>query len=92
MTINPDSLKNIEPHKFKSKWNNGKTRTIRVPVTLADQVLDYAHQLDDGKGKDSSVLDKLTEIMQKVDNKEKGYKSNGSGQLIKELRELLKDS
>lgn len=33
---------------YKPKWKSGKTRTIRVPVTLADQLLDYAHKLDDG--------------------------------------------
>ena len=89
MTIHPDSLKNIEPHKFKSKWNNGKTRTIRVPVRLADQVLDYAHQLDEGEVKNPLLLDKLTEIMNKIKNKEKGYKSNSAGQLLKDLKTLI---
>lgn len=33
--------------KYTPKWNNGVTRTIRVPVAIADEILDYAHQLDD---------------------------------------------
>lgn len=33
---------------YKPKWKSGATQTIRVPVTLADQLLDYAHKLDDG--------------------------------------------
>lgn len=34
--------------KYQPKWKSGETRTIRVPTTLADQILDYAHQLDEG--------------------------------------------
>ena len=32
----------------KFKWKHGKTKTIRVPVELADQVLELAKKLDDG--------------------------------------------
>jgi predicted alpha/beta-fold hydrolase len=31
---------------WQPTWNNGKTRTIRVPVTLADDILDFARALD----------------------------------------------
>lgn len=34
-------------NKFKPKWHNGETRTIRVPIALADQILEYAHNLDE---------------------------------------------
>ncbi|MBD2365413.1 hypothetical protein H6G36_30550 [Anabaena minutissima FACHB-250] len=30
----------------KSKWKHGKTKTIRVPEILADNVLEYAKRLD----------------------------------------------
>lgn len=33
--------------KFKPKWKSGETRTIRVPIALADQILDYGHKLDE---------------------------------------------
>lgn len=33
--------------KFKPKWYNGTTQTIRVPIALANQILDYAHKLDE---------------------------------------------
>jgi hypothetical protein len=33
--------------KFKPKWYNGTTQTIRVPIALTDQILDYAHKLDE---------------------------------------------
>jgi hypothetical protein len=28
------------------KWKHGETKTIRVPVALADEILDYAKSLD----------------------------------------------
>lgn len=34
---------------FEGKWNSGKTKTVRVPVVLASQVLAYAHKLDSGE-------------------------------------------
>lgn len=32
--------------KYESKWNSGKTQTIRVPVSLASRILEYAHEID----------------------------------------------
>lgn len=32
--------------KFTNKWNSGATKTIRVPVAIAEQVLEYARVLD----------------------------------------------
>jgi hypothetical protein len=40
---NIDTLKPYQP-----KWKSGATRTIRVPITLADELLLIAHRLDDG--------------------------------------------
>jgi hypothetical protein len=34
--------------KYTPKWKHGNTRTIRVPVALAEQILEYAHKLDNG--------------------------------------------
>ena len=31
----------------KAKWKHGKTKTIRVPEALVDQIIDYAKKLDD---------------------------------------------
>ena len=33
----------------KFKWKHGKTKTIRVPIELADQVLELAKKLDQGE-------------------------------------------
>lgn len=31
----------------KPTWKNGKTKTIRVPIALADEILKFAKELDD---------------------------------------------
>jgi len=31
---------------FPPAWNHGKTKTIRVPIALEDQILDYARAVD----------------------------------------------
>ncbi len=36
----------IKDSRFKAAWQSGPTRTIRVPIALADATLDYARQLD----------------------------------------------
>jgi len=36
----------IKDSRFKAAWQSGPTRTIRVPITLANATLDYARQLD----------------------------------------------
>ena len=36
----------IKDSRFKAAWQSGPTRTIRVPIALADAILDYAQQLD----------------------------------------------
>lgn len=31
---------------FRPAWNHGKTQSIRVPIALAEQILDYAKTVD----------------------------------------------
>src|SRR4028119_2051780 len=38
----------IKDSRFKAAWQSGPTRTIRVPIALADMTLEYARQLDQG--------------------------------------------
>jgi hypothetical protein len=38
----------IKDSRFKAAWQSGPTRTIRVPITLAEVTLQYARQLDRG--------------------------------------------
>jgi hypothetical protein len=45
-----------------SNWNNQATRTIRVPVVFADEVMQYARDLDAGTSVDIEAL--LNEFIQ----------------------------
>jgi hypothetical protein len=38
----------IKDSRFKAAWQSGPTRTIRVPIVLAEVTLEYARQLDQG--------------------------------------------
>jgi hypothetical protein len=80
-------------YQVKPKWKSGKTRTIRVPVAIANAVLDYAHQLDSAEsaaapGGGDNLSDRLTDILVRVEAKETGYKANGATRLIKDLKSL----
>ena len=66
---NPKGHKDsIKDSRFKATWQSGPTRTIRVPIALAEITLEYARQLDQGiKPRDTRIQsDSLTH--RKVDN------------------------
>ena len=44
---------------WQPAWNNGKTRTIRVPVVLAEQILEYAYAVDSGLVVDQQMILRL---------------------------------
>ena len=58
----------IKDSRFKAAWQSGPTRTIRVPIALAELTLEYARQLDQGiEPRDTRIQsDSLTHS--KVDN------------------------
>jgi hypothetical protein len=58
----------IKDSRFKAAWQSGSTRTIRVPIALAEVTLEYARQLDQGiEPRDTRIQsDSLTHS--KVDN------------------------
>jgi chromosome segregation ATPase len=60
--INEASLDNLKP--FKGAWRQGKTTTIRVPITLAEQLLALARRLDDGESLDTS--EKTAELYERI--------------------------
>ena len=41
-------IDSIKKTQFSSPWRSGATRTIRVPIALAEATLEYARQLDKG--------------------------------------------
>lgn len=47
--IRPRSSDGSLAHLLQPKWKSGQTRTIRVPVVLAQELLDIAHKLDEGE-------------------------------------------
>jgi hypothetical protein len=50
----------IKDSRFKAAWHSGPTRTIRVPIALADATLDYARQLDRRtESHDTSINDNI---------------------------------
>ena len=66
---NPKGHKDsIKDSRFKATWQSGPTRTIRVPIALAELTLEYARKLDQGiEPRDTRVqFDSPTDS--KVDN------------------------
>ncbi len=59
----------------KKKWKHGETTSIRVPISLADQILEIAHKIDEGikieNDTKSNVID-LTGIPLTMINGKKG--------------------
>ena len=44
-------------------WNYGKTKPVRVPIALADRILEIAKILDEGKFEDSDKLEEVKELV-----------------------------
>lgn len=96
---NPATLKHYEP-----KWKAGVTRTIRVPVALADQILDYAHKVDNdsltqvnqGNGNSPAIAlqhdnlnETLTQVIQVI---EQVCEAPHTGKFTKALKAKLHES
>jgi hypothetical protein len=84
------NLDNLKP--FRSKWQNTKTKLIRVPEIFEDEILAYAHQLDSKiNNSNSLVTEKLKEIVNKINNQESGYKIKYANNLIKDIKQLISE-
>ncbi|NEP61197.1 MAG: hypothetical protein F6J96_35065 [Symploca sp. SIO1C2] len=46
----------------KPDWRHGKTRTIRVPEALVEEILEYAHKLDTGDTTDYDTISKVVDL------------------------------
>lgn len=74
-----------------SSWNSGRTRTIRVPIALADQLLEIARQLD------SRTVPKIfesdtgsnIELAVQILNDALVLKANSGGAIKTKIREAL---
>ena len=66
---NPKGHKDsIKDSRFKAAWQSGPTRTIRVPIALAEVTLEYARQLDQGIEPRDTMIQSDSLTHSKVDN------------------------
>jgi hypothetical protein len=72
--INDASLANLK--HFEGKWNHGKTRTIRVPIALADRVLALARRLDNNESPDTSELPDAADLLNRLKARRKRSKAD----------------
>ncbi|NEO38158.1 MAG: hypothetical protein F6J90_18210 [Moorea sp. SIOASIH] len=42
----------------KPKWNLGQTKAVRIPVVIADTILEVAKRLDEGESIESVIIPK----------------------------------
>ena len=83
----PNPKGNLDTLKpYQSKWNSGETKTIRVPVALSDQVLDYARKLDSGESlsqvnHNNEVIQILTEALV--------LKANAGGKIKERIKDAI---
>ena len=70
--INDASLANLK--HYEGKWKHGQTRTIRVPIALADRVLAVARQLDNNQSIDTSDLPDAPTLLNQLKAKRKKSK------------------
>jgi hypothetical protein len=57
----------IKDSRFKAAWQSGPTRTIRVPIALAEVTLEYARQLDRGIEPRDTMIQSDSPTHSKVD-------------------------
>lgn len=81
----PNPNLKLENHKsYKPKWKLGKTQTIRVPTPIAEKVLAYTHQLNEGSSLDKS---KSSEVLSADEETEPEKESNQN--LVSDTSELF---
>lgn len=57
-------------HLIKPKWKAGPTRTIRVPIAISQQLLEYAHKLDDLEADLAKILLERCEYLEQQNERE----------------------
>lgn len=73
---------------YQPQWNSGKTRTIRVPIALADRVLAYARKLDNHATQANENQDIILEVLATL---EAIAVSPSAGKLSKKVKQQLQD-
>jgi hypothetical protein len=77
----------------KPKWNLGDTKAIRVPVAIADTILEIARRLDDGEKLESIIIPKSAATTPELSADERGKskssaKDNDDGQFDEVLADI----
>ncbi|MBP0011385.1 hypothetical protein [Roseofilum sp. Belize Diploria] len=83
------NTKGLRP--IHSKWKStNKTKAIRVPENLAEDILDYARKLDAGEsdGGESAESPDLS-LVKNILNKALVLKGNAGGKIKDEIRKAL---
>jgi hypothetical protein len=76
----------IKDSRFKAAWQSGPTRTIRVPIALAEVTLEYARQLDRGIETRDTMIQSDSPTHSKVDKI--GSEPRDTAQIQAELESL----
>ncbi len=63
----------------KPKWNLGETKAIRVPVAIADTILEIAKRIDEGENPESIIIPKSEATASKLSADELGESKSHSG-------------
>jgi hypothetical protein len=85
--INDASLANLK--HFEGKWRHGQTRTIRVPIALADRILAYARQLDSSESLDTLELPDAADLLNQLKAKRKRSRADLADVMV--LLEVLNE-
>jgi len=81
---NPETLKSYKP-----KWRSGKTRTIRVPIALADETLEYARKRDRGENLSTDTSDIDKDAIINIARIGFSTKSNSGGKIKQVVADIL---
>ena len=84
-------IDSIKKTQFSSPWRSGATRTIRVPIVLADTTLEYARQLDKGLESRDTVNNASSEIEVNVTPSPDTRDSSGEVKQLKDEVERLQN-
>jgi hypothetical protein len=98
MNTNPNSLRNLKRGGQPTKWKNTPTKVVRIPTIFEPQILSFAEDLDNGRSFYPEICNNrsvqndchsiLLDILNKINNRESGYKANSASKLIADLKKL----
>jgi hypothetical protein len=76
---------------LKPTWKHGKTQTVRVPIALADQLLEIARKLDSSEVSDSDTESNTIDVSAAIALLEEALilKANAGGAIKAKVREAL---